>query len=98
MNRYYRYFLKKDYGLIKNAIYDLLNKFLGFSPYIAFTVKVTGKLPKNKRIRKIKVNKVRKLKRKNINFTTIDEMHEVPIFLKKKMHIKKEKEVSDNES
>ena len=31
-NRYYRYFSKKNFGLIKNVLYDLLNKILGFSP------------------------------------------------------------------
>lgn len=31
-NRYYRYFSKKKFGLIKNVLYDLLNKIIGFSP------------------------------------------------------------------
>ena len=41
-----------------------------------------------KELKGMKVNRVSKLKRKNTNFIMlIDEIHEVPVFLKKKMNI-----------
>lgn len=51
-----------------------------------------------KELKGMKVNRVSKLKRKNTNFIMlIDEIHEVPVFLKKKMNIDTEKEVKDDE-
>lgn len=51
-----------------------------------------------KELRGMKVNRVSKLKRKNTNFIMlIDEIHEVPVFLKKKMNIDTEKEVKDDD-
>ncbi len=51
-----------------------------------------------KELKGMKVNRVSKLKRKNTNFIMlIDEIHEVPVFLKKKMNIDTEKEVKDDD-
>lgn len=45
-NRYYRYFFKKDFGLIRNVLYDLLNKILGFSSSKVYCLKSSREIKK----------------------------------------------------